>query len=140
MTTCTVASLVAAVSPATADGSTSTATLTLTNLGDATCRLKGFGGVSLARSDGVPVLSRQVRSGTASTTVVLVPGGAARSTLTWSTVADTGVGEPASGDCEAVPTSLLVIPPDQVDHLAVPWVAGPVCEQGTLTQTPYTPA
>lgn len=140
VTTCTVASLVAAVSPATANGSTSSATLTLTNLGGSPCRIRGFGGVSLARSDGVPVLSRQVRSGTATATVTLVPGGVARSTLTWSTVADTAVGEPATGDCEPVATSLLVIPPDQVDHLAVPWVAGPVCAQGTLTQTPYVPA
>jgi hypothetical protein len=58
--------------------------------------------------------------------------------LSWSTVANTAVGEPATGECEAVPTSLLVIPPDQIDDRAVPWSAGPVCDQGTITQTPYT--
>ncbi|MFD0484561.1 DUF4232 domain-containing protein [Kineococcus sp. GCM10028916] len=138
VTSCTTAQLVGEVSDVTAGTGTSTATVVLTNTSELTCRVRGFGGISLGRSDGVPVLSRQVRSGTATSTVTLTPGRSARSTISWSTTANTAVGEPAVGDCEAVPTSLRVIPPDQIAEIAVPWSAGPVCDQGTLTQSPYT--
>ncbi|WP_328292844.1 DUF4232 domain-containing protein [Kineococcus sp. NBC_00420] len=140
VTSCTTAQLVGEVSDVTAGPGTSTATVVLTNTSGLTCRVRGFGGISLSRSDGVPVLSRQVRSGTATSTVTLTPGRSARSTISWSTTANTAVGEPAVGDCEAVPTSLRVIPPDQIAEIAVPWSAGPVCDQGTLTQSPYTGA
>lgn len=140
VTSCTTAQLVGEVSDVAAGTGTSTATVVLTNTSELTCRVRGFGGISLGRSDGVPVLSRQVRSGTATSTVTLTPGRSARSTISWSTTANTAVGEPATGDCEAVPTSLLVIPPDQIAEIAVPWSDGPVCDQGTLTQSPYTAA
>ncbi len=129
--------LVAGLAPADAPPGRGAAVLTLTNTGRGACHLKGFGGIALSRSDGAPVLSRQVRSDATPPALTLAPGDVARSSLSWSTVANTAVGEPATGDCEAVPTSLLVIPPDQIDDRAVPWSAGPVCDQGTITQTPY---
>ncbi len=79
-----------------------------------------------------------MRTDAAPAGLTLEPGDVARSSLSWSTVANTAVGEPATGGCEAVPTSLLVIPPDQIADQAVPWSAGPVCDQGSITQTPYT--
>ncbi|GAB3452511.1 DUF4232 domain-containing protein [Kineococcus endophyticus] len=135
---CTSAQLVAALAPADAPAGRGAALLTLTNTGRSACHLKGFGGISLSRSDGAPVLSRQVRTDAAPAGLTLEPGDVARSSLSWSTVANTAVGEPATGGCEAVPTSLLVIPPDQIADQAVPWSAGPVCDQGSITQTPYT--
>lgn len=139
VTACTTGQLVAAVTVADAPPGSSTAsgTVSLTNIGRSTCRLKGFGGIALSRGDGTPVLSGQQRTSTPATTVTLAPGKTARSTITWSTVANTAVGEPATGDCEPVPTALLVIPPDQIADLAVPWTAGPVCDQGSITQGPY---
>ncbi len=134
---CTSAQLVAALVPADAPAGRGAAVLTLTNTGRGACHLKGFGGIALSRSDGAPVLSRQVRSDATPPALTLAPGDVARSSLSWSTAANTAVGEPATGDCEAVPTSLLVIPPDQIDDRAVPWSAGPVCDQGTIAQTPY---
>lgn len=136
LTACSSTQLVAALT--TSGPSAATGTVTLTNTSRTPCTLKGFGGIALARSDGSPVLSRQQRTDATATSLVLSPGAAAASTISWSRTAVASVGEPATGDCEPVPTSLLVIPPNQIDHLAVPWPAGPVCNQGTITQTPYT--
>ena len=129
----------AALAPAPAPGAgRAAATVSLTNLGSAPCTLVGYGGVSLRRSDDGPVPSSQVRAATpAPSSVTLAPGLGVRSTLSWSTVADPAVGEPADGPCEPTPTTLQVIPPNQVPQLAVPWTAGPVCGQGALTQTAY---
>ncbi|MFB9376831.1 DUF4232 domain-containing protein [Kineococcus gynurae] len=122
---------------ATAGAAAGSATITLTNISPRTCTVRGFGGVSLGRSDGGTILSSQQRTDDSPVLVVLAPGDRARSGITWSRTADTAVGEPATGDCEAVPTSLLVIPPDQIAPIAIPWNFGPVCAQGRLVQTPY---
>ncbi|NAZ84461.1 DUF4232 domain-containing protein, partial [Kineococcus sp. R8] len=136
---CRTDQLVAALEASPAPGpGRGAATVVLTNLTSAPCTLVGYGGVSLRRSDGGPVPSSQVRAPEpAPARVVLAPGRGVRSTITWATVADAAVGEPAEGPCEPAPTTLQVIPPNQVPQLAVPWTAGPVCSQGTLTQTAY---
>jgi len=110
----------------------------LTNLSSLPCTLVGYGGISLRRSDGGAIPSSQVRAATpAPVRLVLAPGLGVRSAISWSTVADPGVGEPADGPCEPTPTTLRVIPPNQVRQLAVPWTDGPVCGQGAITQSAY---
>jgi Protein of unknown function (DUF4232) len=134
---CTTDQLVAALLPGAVTASRAEAVLTVTNISRSTCAVHGYGGLSLKRSDGRTVPSRQVRTAGAVATVLLVSGASARSTVSWARAGNPAVGEPATGDCEPTPTSLQVIPPDQTTALAVPWDGGPVCEQGTLTSSPY---
>jgi len=136
---CRTDQLVAALSGAASPGAgRAAATVVLTNLSSLPCTLVGYGGISLRRSDGGPIPSSQVRTATpAPARQVLAPGLGVRSTISWATVADPGVGEPADAPCEPTPTTLQVIPPNQVPQLAVPWTAGPVCGQGAITQSAY---
>jgi len=136
---CRTDQLVAALTGAPAPGAgRAAATLVLTNLSPLPCTLIGYGGISLRRSDGGPIPSSQVRAaGAAPVRQVLAPGRGVRSAVSWATVADPGVGEPTDGPCEPTPTTLQVIPPNQVPQLAVPWTAGPVCGQGAITQSAY---
>jgi len=97
------------------------AELILTNTGGRTCTLDGYGGLGL--HDGSVVLpTRQNRvPSPAPTLVTLALGASATSTLRWSVI-------------PPVASTLEVIPPDETDPLAVVWVAGPVCEGGSVDQ------
>jgi len=112
------------------------ATLTLTNSGGETCTVYGYGGLGLIGQDGSALPTTQVRSDAVTPrTVTLQPGQAVSALITW-TVVPTG-NEPTTGDCEATPGRLSVIPPDETDALSVSWPAGPVCDAGTITQDAY---
>ena len=134
---CTTEQLAAALSPGPVTATRAEALLTLTNISRSMCAVRGYGGLSLARTDARATPSRQARAAGVVATVLLASGASARSTVTWARVGDPAVGEPAAGECEPTPTSLQVIPPDETTALAVPWNGGPVCEQGTLTSSPY---
>jgi hypothetical protein len=112
------------------------AALVLTDAGRSACAIHGFGGLGLAGPDGEPLPTHQVRvREPAPTTVTLRPGGSATAQLHWSAVA--GQGDAQSGNCQPVPATLTVIPPDQTEALSVPWEMGPVCEGGTVEQHAY---
>ena len=108
------------------------AELILTNTGGRTCTLDGYGGLGL--HDGSVVLpTRQNRvPSPAPTLVTLALGASATSTLRWSVIP--GEGDAVTGRCQPVASTLEVIPPDETDPLAVVWVAGPVCEGGSVDQ------
>ena len=115
------------------------ATLTLTNTGGEVCTVYGYGGLGLVRADGTAVPSQQVRvaasDGTGGKRTTLQPGQSVSATLHWAAVA-TGP-EPVTGDCEPTATTLTVIPPNETDALDVAWTYGPVCDFGSIEQTPY---
>jgi hypothetical protein len=109
------------------------ATLVLTNRGDRSCRLDGYGGVQLADAAGRALPTRQVRDpGTPPRSVVLAPGAAGASRLRWAAVPGTELCSEAA--------SLRVIPPDQRSALSVPWSLGPVCDGGLISQAAYRTA
>jgi hypothetical protein len=110
--------------------------LVLTNRGGGPCTVFGFGGLGLVGPGGASLPTRQVRvTDPAPATVVLRPGGSVRADLHWGAVA--GPGDAQSGNCQPVPVTLRVIPPDETTALSVPWGQGPVCEGGTIEQKAY---
>jgi len=71
----------------------------------------------------------------APTTETLRPGDSVSAQLHWGAVS--GPGDYRTGNCQPVPSALLVIPPDETEALSVPWNQGPVCEGGTIEQKAY---
>ncbi|WP_131801406.1 DUF4232 domain-containing protein [Klenkia brasiliensis] len=115
------------------------ATLTLTNTGGEVCTVYGYGGLGLVGPGGSVVPSTQERvpaqDGSGGGRTTLQPGDSVSAQLHWTVVA-TGP-EPTTGQCEATPSELTVIPPNETDSLTVAWTAGPVCDMGRIQQTPY---
>jgi hypothetical protein len=67
--------------------------------------------------------------------VALEPGNSVSADLHWSVVA--GPGDAQSGNCQPVPSTLRVIPPDETEALSVPWGEGSVCQGGTIEQKAF---
>jgi hypothetical protein len=108
----------------------------LTNRSGSPCTVHGYGGLGLAGPDGEQLPTRQVRvSDPAPTTATLQPGDTVSAQLHWGAVA--GPGDSQTGNCQPVPSTLWVIPPDETKALSVPWDQGPVCEGGTIEQKAY---
>lgn len=98
--------------------------------------MRGYGGVQLIDEYGQGLPTRQVRASSSAPAVITVtPGGTVTSQLTWNPSA--GEGEDPAGPCQPTPATLSVIPPDEVQTLAVTWQLGPVCQGGTIEQEPY---
>ena len=112
-------------------------TLVLTNAGHRTCAVEGFGGMALlgAPRQGVPTDLRRL-SDQPVRSVVLSPGGSARSALHWTAIP--AVDENAM-TCEPVAPTVAVTPPDQTSALLVGWGLGAVCQHGLIWQEPYVP-
>ena len=112
------------------------ATVVLTNRSGSSCTVHGYGGLGLAGSDGRSLPTRQVRlTDPAPTTVLLRPGKSVSAQVHWGAVA--GSGDSRTGNCQPVPSTLRVIPPDETEALSVRWDQGPVCEGGTIEQKAY---
>jgi hypothetical protein len=112
------------------------ATVVLENTGGRTCTVHGYGGIGLVDAAGAPLPTHQVRvPSPAPTTLTLAPHETVRSQLHWSVVA--GTGDSTSGPCQPTAAALQVIPPDETDHLSIPWNQGPVCEGGQIQQQAY---
>jgi hypothetical protein len=112
------------------------ATIVLTNRGPTTCRIDGYGGVGLVGADGRVLPTKQDRDpSTPGVPVDLRPGAAASSQLHWTVVPSTG--DAATGNCQPVPATLNVIPPDEHTAVQIPWTFGPVCGGGRFEQRAY---
>lgn len=112
-------------------------TLVLTNAGHRTCAVHGFGGLALlgAPGQGVPTDLRRM-SDQPVQSVVLPPGGSARSALHWTVIPavdENGV------SCQPVARTAVVTPPGQTSALLVGWGLGAVCQHGLIGQEPYVP-
>src|SRR3954470_1247271 len=133
---CRTADLSARLVPGSPGAGQRYATLVLTNRGGSPCTAFGFGGVGLVAPGGTPLPTRQVRlRDPAPATVTVEPGHSVGAELHWSVVA--GPGDAQSGNCQPVPATLRVIPPDETEALSVPWGEGPVCQGGTLQEQAY---
>lgn len=115
------------------------ATVVVRNTSAGTCSLRGYGGISLSRSDGQTVPSSGARVlGTAPALVTLAPGASGRAEISWSRIPHEAAGEPAEGDCQPIASTLNFIPPDKVTPLVIPWTFGPVCGRGLIHESPIT--
>jgi hypothetical protein len=133
---CHTGDLTASLVPGSPGAGQRYATLSLTDRGGSPCTVFGFGGLGLVGSGGESLPTRQVRVlDPAPATVALQPGGSVSAQLHWGAVA--GPGDALSGNCQPVPSTLRVIPPDETEALSVPWGQGPVCEGGTIQQQAY---
>lgn len=109
-------------------------TLTLTNHSGHVCRTQGYVGLQLADARGRAIPTSTVRVDGPPPKVRLKPGQKAVATLQWTVIASGR--EPVDGPCEATPTDLLVIPPDETTQTAARWTQGPVCARGRFEVGP----
>jgi len=133
---CRTADLSARLVPGSPGAGQRYATLVLTNRGGSPCTVFGFGGLGLVAPGGTPLPTRQVRlKDPVPATVTVQAGHSVGAELHWSVVA--GPGDAQSGNCQPVPATLRVIPPDETEALSVPWAEGPVCQGGQIEQQAY---
>ena len=132
---CHTSELTGSLRPGDAAAGNRYATLVLTDTGGQTCTVDGFGGLGLVDGAGRPLPATQVRTGGSGAVVTLQPGASVSAQLHWSAVP--GTGDAQTGDCQPVPATLRVIPPDETDALNVAWAGGPVCSGGTIEQGAY---
>ncbi|MBN6038482.1 DUF4232 domain-containing protein [Amycolatopsis sp. 195334CR] len=134
---CPAAQLSGALRPGSPDLGRRDATLEVTNRGETTCVIDGYGDLRLLGADGRTVPTDAWRQPhPIATEVVLDPGEAAVRELRWS--ATPSEGEPEEGLCQPVAVRLEVTPPDQAESFGVPWSLGPVCRDGWIGGGAFT--
>ncbi|GIH66167.1 DUF4232 domain-containing protein [Microbispora siamensis] len=108
------------------------APLVLTNTSAKTCWVYGFVGLVLIDGHGDVLRTRTRRESVTPHRVTLRPGASAHARLHWTVV--------PSGHETRCPASarLMIIPPDEVAHLEVPFSAT-VCDDGRIDATPMAP-
>ncbi|MBB4698704.1 DUF4232 domain-containing protein [Sphaerisporangium siamense] len=104
--------------------------LVLTNTSARTCWVYGFAGLVMIDAKGDALRTRTRRTNTVPHRVTLRPGRAARSTLHWTVM--------TTGDERTCPPAarLMIIPPDEIAHLEIPFTAT-VCDDGRIDTTPF---
>lgn len=99
----------------------------LTNSGDRTCTVEGYGGYGLLDERGRPIPTEVGRGPTyfaddpGPSVVTLKPGESAYSSVAWTIQGPAG-----DGACDKMSPTLQVTPPDERDYLTTP-LAGSVC-------------
>ncbi|MEU8178951.1 DUF4232 domain-containing protein [Microbispora hainanensis] len=108
------------------------APLVLTNTSGKTCWVYGFVGLVLIDGRGDVLRTRTRRESVTPHRVTLRPGASAHARLHWTVV--------PSGHETRCPASarLMIIPPDEVAHLEVPFKAT-VCDDGRIDARPMAP-
>ncbi|MEN3540011.1 DUF4232 domain-containing protein [Microbispora sp. ZYX-F-249] len=108
------------------------APLVLTNTSAKTCWVYGFVGLVLIDGRGDVLRTRTRRESVTPHRVTLRPGASAHARLHWTVV--------PSGHETRCPASarLMIIPPDEVAHLEVPFTAT-VCDDGRIDARPMAP-
>lgn len=111
------------------------AAVVLTNTGGTACRAYGYPGMQLLTGSGDKIKTTVVRDGSVKPTLVSVPAGASvYATASWAAIP--AGDESQSGNCEPVPASTEVTPPDETRYKVATWSFGPVCQHGKVTVTP----
>ncbi|GGW46107.1 lipoprotein [Streptomyces lucensis JCM 4490] len=103
----------------------------LTNKSARTCTLRGYPGAAFVNGSGTQLGPDPRREAGSPVTVTLKPGQSAWAGLTFS---NPGI----SGAKTATPAALLVTPPDERDHLKVPWSGGQVPVSGNASSVRLT--
>jgi hypothetical protein len=132
---CTTADLAVQLKPGSPGAGQRYATVVLTNTGSSSCTVHGYGGLALlgAPAQGVPTDLRRVAQTTPGT-VLLPPGGSARSLLHWTVVpADDETGP----TCQPTATAVVLTPPNETTAVLRPWTFGPVCQHGLIQHNAY---
>ncbi|WP_433349812.1 DUF4232 domain-containing protein [Microtetraspora malaysiensis] len=108
------------------------APLVLTNTGSRTCWVYGFVGLIMIDGNGDALRTRTRRESVQPRRVTLRPGAGAHARLHWTVV--------PSGTETSCPRSarLMIIPPDEVAHLEIPFAAE-VCGEGKIDVRPMEP-
>ncbi|MEZ0076819.1 DUF4232 domain-containing protein [Planotetraspora sp. GP83] len=108
------------------------APLILTNTSSKTCWVYGFVGLIMIDGHGDALRTRTRRESVQPHRVTLKPGASAHARVHWTVV--------ETGDETRCPTAkrLMIIPPDEVAHLEIPFTAM-VCDHGRLDVTPMAP-
>ncbi|GAB3888963.1 hypothetical protein GCM10027612_30440 [Microbispora bryophytorum subsp. camponoti] len=108
------------------------APLVLTNTSGKTCWVYGFVGLVLIDGRGDVLRTRTRRESVTPHRVSLRPGASAHARLHWTVV--------PSGHETRCPSAarLMIIPPDEVAHLEVPFTAT-VCDDGRIDARPMAP-
>ncbi len=105
--------------------------IVLTNTADRTCTVRGYPGAAFVDSSGKQLGPDPKRSPDTPTTVTLTPGRSAWAGLSFAS-------PEISGARTALPTALLVTPPDERDPLKVTWTAGEVPVAGNESSVRLT--
>ncbi len=108
------------------------APLVLTNTSAKDCWVYGFVGLVMFDGNGDALRTRVRRENLQPRRVTLRPGGGAHARIHWTVVP--GKGE---STCPSA-ARLMIIPPDEVAHLEIPFAAT-VCGDGRLDITPMAP-
>ncbi|MEW9534519.1 DUF4232 domain-containing protein [Microbispora sp. NPDC049125] len=108
------------------------AALVLTNTSSKTCWVYGFVGLIMIDGHGDALRTRTRRESVTPHRVTLRPGASAHARLHWTVV--------PGGSETTCPASarLMIIPPDEVAHLEIPFKAA-VCGDGRIDVTPMAP-
>ncbi|WP_051751897.1 DUF4232 domain-containing protein [Streptosporangium amethystogenes] len=104
------------------------APLVFTNTSTRTCWVYGFVGLIMIDGSGDAMRTRTRRESLQPRRITLRPGASAHARLHWSEVPGGSRPCPASA-------RLMIIPPDEVAHLEIPFKAA-VCDDGRLDATP----
>ncbi|WP_182887566.1 DUF4232 domain-containing protein [Microbispora sp. H10885] len=108
------------------------APLVLTNASGRTCWVYGFVGLVLIDGRGDVLRTRTRRESVTPHRVTLRPGASAHARLHWTVV-------PTDHETRCpVSARLMIIPPDEVAHLEVPFTAS-ICDDGRIDARPMSP-
>ncbi|MDO8209961.1 DUF4232 domain-containing protein [Conexibacter sp. CPCC 206217] len=132
---CTTAKLLGEFKKPSAGAGSRFVNLVLTNHTRKSCSVFNYPGAQLLGKTNAELPTQIVRDRSRTPkTVVLKPGESAESAWRWGAIA--GRGEPTKGPCEITPARIEITPPNDFQHLVLPWRMGPVCERGTITVRP----
>ncbi|GAA4236797.1 hypothetical protein GCM10023075_60410 [Streptosporangium album] len=129
---CLTGALAARMGPMDAGAGQRYAPLVITNRSAQTCWVYGFAGLIMIDRNGDALRTRTRREKVQPHRVTLRPGAGAHARIHWTQV--------PTGDETRCPVSarLMVVPPDEVAHLEIPFTAT-VCDDGRLDLTPLSP-
>ncbi|MGV9771314.1 DUF4232 domain-containing protein [Streptosporangium sp. NPDC003464] len=129
---CRTEALAARIGPVDAGAGQRYAPLVVTNGSTRTCWVYGFAGLIMIDRDGDALRTRTRRENVRPHRVTLRPGAGAHARIHWTEV-------PSGGERRCpVSARLMIIPPDEVAHLEIPFTAR-VCDDGRLDITPMAP-
>ncbi|MDP9862117.1 MULTISPECIES: DUF4232 domain-containing protein [Streptosporangium] len=129
---CRTEALAARIGPVDAGAGQRYAPLVVTNGSTRTCWVYGFAGLIMIDRDGDALRTRTRRENVRPRRVTLRPGAGAHARIHWTEV-------PSGGERRCpVSARLMIIPPDEVAHLEIPFTAR-VCDDGRLDITPMAP-
>ncbi|MFB9678651.1 DUF4232 domain-containing protein [Streptosporangium vulgare] len=128
---CRTEALAARVGTVNAGAGQRYAPLVFTNRSGRTCWVYGFVGLIMIDGSGDALRTRTRRENVKPRRITLRPGASAHATLHWNQV-------PGGNNPCVTSARLMIIPPDEVAHLEIPFRAT-VCGDGRLDVTPMAP-